>query len=723
MAWSRLTPLPFGLVVIFFVLGGLRYQAAVPNIDPHTIGWYRATPNAVIEGWVVQSAQVGNKQVSLRVKVDRLSVLDDQKRVVNEVKNLQGILLVYANADTDWRYGDRIIAAGAIDSFQNDGQAYFRETLFRQGVQAVMPYAKADLVSRGQGDWWVQAAETIRRTGKQVIYRQFPQPEAALLSGILVGDDNDLPDSLQTAFKETGTAHIIAISGFNMAIMAGLLTFLTGKMFPGLWRFWVTGSGIVFYTLITGASPSVVRAAMMGMMGLMGALIGRRQMGINSLVFSAAAMTAADPFLPWDISFQLSFAATLGLVLFVDPLEQAVYAFFARWLPEDRLSQWISLISEVLLCTLAAQLTTLPVMVYHFHQLSMSAFIANVFVLPVQSGVMIIGGLALLFGMIFPPLGQLVAYIAWVLLAYTTQMVTLLAKIEGGILFLEEFPLWALLVVYLILLCLTPVVFRSLGRLRKLITPAVLILGGCLTAAFIIRMTLSMPDGKLHLTLLGGDSLSTLFIQTPDGKTLLINGATLSGDLSSDVAKRVSPVERNLDMWLVTDPSANVYREFDLLNQRFSPRMVYLAEPVYRQSSWQRQISNLVLQKSSVSMLSPGQVFDLGADGRLEVLDVNNHKVALKLQWKKLHVFIPGGSGIESLKNNLETETQGAVLILGKDDLPEKTEVGVWQVFNPQMVCVSGIQDELPDDWLANNRRGWIEMVSDGENLWVESAY
>jgi competence protein ComEC len=147
--------------------------------------------------------------------------------------------------------------------------------------------------------------------------------------------------------------------------------------------------GIAAYTLLAGAGPPVVRAAIMGGLALFARQVGRRQDGLNSLAFTAALMAACDPQLPWHAGFQLSFAATLGLVLYAEPLTQAFQRLVAKRGARiaSRLSpvaiQRISrLVGEYFLFTLAAQVMTLPVTLYHFGQASLSALLANPLVLP-----------------------------------------------------------------------------------------------------------------------------------------------------------------------------------------------------------------------------------------------------------------------------------------------------------------------------------------------------
>jgi len=181
--------------------------------------------------------------------------------------------------------------------------------------------------------------------------------------------------------------------------------------------------GIALYTLLVGAEAAVVRAAILGGFSVFARQIGRRQYGLNSLAFIAALMALWNPPVLWDVGFQLSFAATLGLVLYAEPLTQGVTALAGRILPPvalARVSQWVG---EYFLFTLAAQVTTLPVIAYHFQRISIIALAANPLVLPAQPAVMVLGGLSVLLGLLYAPLGELAARLAWPFVVYTIRMV------------------------------------------------------------------------------------------------------------------------------------------------------------------------------------------------------------------------------------------------------------------------------------------------------------
>ncbi len=197
--------------------------------------------------------------------------------------------------------------------------------------------------------------------------------------------------------------------------------------------------GIVLYTILVGASASVVRAAIMGGLSIFALQLGRRQNGFTTLAFTAAAMNVANPNVLWDVGFQLSFAATLGLVLFAQPFQEGVTRLLSRRLPAQTAAKVGGLVAAFVLLTLAAQLTTLPIMAYQFGTISLVSLLANPFVLPVQPAVMVLGGLALLLSYIYMPLGQLAGWIAWPFAAYTNRAVEFFNTLPHGVIVLGQF--------------------------------------------------------------------------------------------------------------------------------------------------------------------------------------------------------------------------------------------------------------------------------------------
>lgn len=167
----------------------------------------------------------------------------------------------------------------------------------------------------------------------------------------------------------------------------------------------------------------------MGMLYLWGRYLGRATFAPASLAAAAIAMTALNPYTLWDVGFQLSFAATIGLVLYTEPLEKSFERALVRATSAERAQKIVSVVNEAFIVTLAAQITTIGLILGYFRRLSLVTLLTNVLILPAQSWIMIVGGLATLLGIIVLPLGQVVGWVAWVFLTYTIEVVRLTARV------------------------------------------------------------------------------------------------------------------------------------------------------------------------------------------------------------------------------------------------------------------------------------------------------
>ncbi len=326
--------------------------------------------------------------------------------------------------------------------------------------------------------------------------------------------------------------------------MAGLFFVVFGRLFGRFKGAGIAVAGIAFYTLLVGAGPSVVRAALMGGLTLFAYQLGRRQVGLLSLILVAAVMVAFNPLILWNVGFQLSFAATLGLILYAQPLTRAFVNLTSRRLPPASV-EWVTKpVSELVLFTVAAQLTTLPILIYYFQKLSLISLIANPLVLPAQPPVMILGGLALLLGMLYYPLGQLAAWLAWPFVGYTIRAVEFLAELQGSALDLGKVNWLVVVILYLLLFTLT---FASprVKQVASNVKPGLALAALGVVTVVVWRAALAAPDGRLHLIVLDthNDLVSgdALLIQTPAGRSVLVNGGPSARQLSDALGRRLSP--------------------------------------------------------------------------------------------------------------------------------------------------------------------------------------
>lgn len=264
------------------------------------------------------------------------------------------------------------------------------------------------LVSGGGPTSWIADA---RYGAATALGRVLPEPQAGLAAGILLGLREAVARDVAAAFTTAGVSHIVAISGWNVAIVAGALTRLLRRA-PRRLRIGATAATVALYAVATGGSPSVLRAAAMALVVLLAGELGLRAAAGDALAWAAAVLLLADPRAVTDPGFQLSVLATGGLIAWAGPLE----SWLARGLP-----LLPPLFRANLAVSLAAQLATLPVVIATFGRLSLVAPLTNLIVVPLVPPSMA-AGLAALGGGILAasgtpggPVGTALAVPAWLL--------------------------------------------------------------------------------------------------------------------------------------------------------------------------------------------------------------------------------------------------------------------------------------------------------------------
>jgi competence protein ComEC len=208
LAWRMPKPRWMFVLALVVTLGALRFNLAQPHFDQTTLATYNDQQKSVIvEGIIVSEPDARDAYTNLRVEAERLIITDQPTRTV------KGLVLVQAPPFTDFRYGDRIRAEGKLQTPTDTGDFSYREYLARQAVYSIISRAHVSVLARDQGFAPLGWLYAFKAHAKNVIAQILPEPQASLLTGILLGDDSGIPKSVQDAFRTTGTSHIIAISG------------------------------------------------------------------------------------------------------------------------------------------------------------------------------------------------------------------------------------------------------------------------------------------------------------------------------------------------------------------------------------------------------------------------------------------------------------------------------------------------------------------------------
>jgi competence protein ComEC len=356
-------------------------------------------------------------------------------------------VLVKLPAYPERRYGDRLSLKGMLTTpreAERPGQFDYRAYLVRKRIFALMEPKTARLLSERNASRAWAALLDVRDRARRVLLRELPEPQASLAVGILLGLQSSIPADVAANFSATGTSHILVISGWNITIIAAALYSVAGGLRLSKRKaFWAILACIWLYTLFVGATPTVIRAAVMGTIVVMGQRMERPAHAWTTLFVACWAMTVWDPQTLWDMGFQLSALATASLFAYGKGVEALLLRTPLRAI-------WLDWAREALTATLAAQILALPLILYQFGNLSIVAPLANVIMLPFVPSAMLFGAIALAGGMIWLPLGQWLALPAYLFLAWLTEGARLFATLPYAAVQLPPFPLWLLLAYYAI---------------------------------------------------------------------------------------------------------------------------------------------------------------------------------------------------------------------------------------------------------------------------------
>jgi ComEC/Rec2-related protein len=265
--------------------------------------------------------------------------------------------------------------------------------------------------------WWRRQIERLRQRLLMVYRWGLPEPEASLVAGIVIGEQSTLPDKLKQALRLTGTTHIVAASGFNVAVIVGIGLALM-KRWSRTKR--VIGGGLLIwvYVLLCGASPPMVRAGLMGLVMLLGTYLGREYWSGWALIIVGLSMVIWQPWLLTSVSFQLSIAATAG-VIWGTRLSKSLQKIYKKsiW------RQVIVALQEAWITTLAAMIMTAPVVLMTFGQMSWWGLIVNPLVLWLIPPLMYLGlGFGAL-GFVWLPLTEVLRWLVWPIAMLVVRMI------------------------------------------------------------------------------------------------------------------------------------------------------------------------------------------------------------------------------------------------------------------------------------------------------------
>jgi len=437
----------FGCILIVLVDIALQPLIASPGFGPDDIGYYRDLAQKIhVVVKIIGEPDVRSDGQNLVVNAERIFLSQSAGGLSDMQKVVSGKIMIKADRYPEFFYGDeldvwcKLQTPPVFDTFSY--AAYLAESdIF---VYCTQPRIKkitasgvvANIMSSLWRGFWVNIF-TIKAWTILRINGLFAEPQASLVAGILIGQRRSIPQNILDDFNTAGLTHVLAISGYNVSMMIAVFGYLCQGA-ARRWRYAGMFLGVMALVVFTGFSSSVLRAAWMGCIALVAQAVGRKGSAVHLLLLSAAIMVLFSPrMILVDLSFQLSFLSTLGILLFmpkIEAWEQKVLAgsFTILKLKFPRFT-WLNKIPafmrEGFYVTLAAQVFTTPLLFYQFGRFSLIAPIANIFVLPLVPWIMLFSFFALVVSVLFFPLGQLLAFICYALVSLMLFLVSFFAHL------------------------------------------------------------------------------------------------------------------------------------------------------------------------------------------------------------------------------------------------------------------------------------------------------
>jgi len=373
---------PVLAVLVATALGAWR---GVPPPDTESLPW--ADGATAVRGRVVEHASNGRTQ-RVRVEVDAVRGRGTERWIVGD-----GCVRVSAPLHPALQLGDETILRGRVEPLADQRPA-FQGYLRAQGCGGTMTAGPAVLLERGSG--WRVALAAARRKIDEALGRAAPGDVGALLAGLVTGNDAALSPARQDAFERTGTTHLTAVSGSNIAVVLAIFATLgsaSGWRRRLVWQV-TTVVAVWGYSGIVGFQPPATRAAVVATAAVLASRTGRRPDYVTLVVLAGAVLVAVEPSDLWTLSFRLSFAASLAL---------------AAVLPALRPVGAVGWVRAALIASVVAQVATVPTILPTFGTLSVVSVPANLLVGPIVTVLFPLAGLVALSGLVVPALSEALA--------------------------------------------------------------------------------------------------------------------------------------------------------------------------------------------------------------------------------------------------------------------------------------------------------------------------
>ena len=646
-----------GVAAVTALVGGWWFERSLDQPDLRLTAHLGQT--VTLEGVIDSEPDPGLTTVSYRLRVEHLTAGGASQPI-------DGAIIVRLNQYARYLPGDRLRVTGELEAppevLYEDFR--YRDFLLSKGVTATMLFPRVEAngpPAQSLARW----STSLRLRLERSLQRSLPEPEASLAAGVAFGRDDGLSRELAEDFRRSGLAHLTAVSGSNVSLVAALAFLL---FVPLVGRFWATvpAALLIFgYLGAAGFSASVVRASIMALIFLAGLRAGRPQSGLAGLALAAILMTAWEPLAATDVGFQLSLAATAGLMVLAPWVRFGVLWALARLRLETLVQD---VVVSAFAFTTSATVATLPIVAYTFGRVSLIGLAANLVAEPIFAVAFALSGFTAFGGLLHDDLGWALGLLAYYPLRALVRLAEVSSSVPGaaaGTPGLDGSWLMAWAGGYLTVGWLS---YRRFApriatvrprRAVKLARRGVLTLAAGGSFAVVLTGTFLPMEGpgRLEMHVLDVGQGDAILLRTPGGRNILIDGGPSGVGLARELGRALPHWNRQLDLVVLTHPQEDHVAGLPAALDRYRVGAVLTSGAVNDTVAY-REFSG---RSAGARVVRGGDQFRLG-DVRFEVLwPLRDNTGAASLNNRSLVLRVTYGATTFLLTGDIEAAAQAAL--------------------------------------------------------------
>jgi len=749
-------------LLALFTASWYTYQS-LHVIDADDLRYYNDRGTIDVRGIIARDPEISDRSTRLYFSVS-------ETRADGEWQPVEGNALLIVPRVSTYKYGDRLQVTGEMETPPQLNDFDYQGYLAHQGIYSTILYPDIEIEARGLGFKPLSLIYELRASLAQTLARALPEPQASLAQGIILGIRENIPPSVKNDFARTGTAHLLAISGLHLGIVAGIMLSL------GIWLFgrryylyvWLAMATIWLYALLTGMHPPMVRGAIMATLFLTAELLGRQRSAITALTFAAAIMVGISPYILGDAAFQLSFLAMAGLVFLFPSFRSLGRRAISKFIGEEgAIVAAATFAGNSLSVTMAAIIAVWPVVAYYFGIISFAGPLATFLLLPALPAVILVGAASGVIGLIFLLAGQAIGWLAWLFLSYMLVIASWLAS--SPLAFIEVDPI-APVWLWLYYAGLTAAIIlgrklkvdwiskatagfrsgasRSANAVCRL--PVKWVIPPLATMAVLVSViAASMPDDELSISFLDVGQGDAILIQQ-GSQQVLIDGGPSPQAISLELGRQMPFWDRTIELVILTHPDQDHLAGLIEVLKRYRVEKVLdpnldSGTPLYEE--WHRLVAEKKPEKITARA---GQQIAL-AGATLTVLhppeallkdtneDIDNNGAVLRLKAGNVSFLLAADIRREAELHLITRRAalKSTVLKVAHHGSDTSTSQEFLSAVDPQIAVISvGADNKFghPSEEIMNrldnklgqtnvyrtDHHGTIQFTTDGEKLWVK---